>query len=350
VASSRKRGCPALLAALVAATLTATASTAHASLPRFHLFARMSTAAFGPITDGVRYVILPLGRDSSVRVVDTIAGTAFEEVAPTTTVSWSPEPQPCLVQGVGGGRLLWQCSSQSRAFDVRLQDVRTRAYLRPVGLEALGGPLLYYSFHAVGRHWLGGYVSDYSHVPSQGGAAFLNWRTGETRNMPFANHFGDHHVEDLDWPGLERPLCRPLTRPRIPVEGRTGMIEYYAYGSYLYDGSRALFTSADGELRLARCGQRRSSVVASNGGGPVLAGGWLTYKAGDDIEALRLADGRLFEWGYDAPGLPYGVSSVTHTSNRVLATFCTTLHDPYRSECAVYSASLPRYTRPHKRR
>jgi hypothetical protein len=335
--------------AVVCAVLGVAASGASASRPRFHLVAHSSDGAgFGAAaSDGVRYVVWPLLLGARLRVTDTVAGTAYEEPAPTAVGNFSSTPQPCEPRGAGDGRLLWACLSQTGSPNLLIQDLRTRAFIRPAGIEALGS-FPRYDFFAIGRYWLGGYAANNFSPP--GGQAFVNWRTGEARNLPGINHFGDHHTEDLDWSSLERPLCRPLTRPRFPVEDQTGRVSSFVYGLFVTDGTWATYDRpSDGRARLAHCGQRRTAALGVGREDVLLASGWLTYHVSDQVTALRLADRRLYQWGTEEGGLAYGNPRLTHTANRLLASFCQMHYGPDRQECAVYSATLPRRSSSRRR-
>jgi hypothetical protein len=321
--------------------------TARASLPRFHVFAVTYQPA---ISDGARYVVLPLNREGSVRIVDTVRGAVFEEAAPTVSVSWSSAPEPCFPRAIGDGRLLWSCAGGSSRPNLRIEDLRTRAYAVPTGMEGYRQDRGH-QFFSIGRYWLGGLESS-NEFHAGGGPTFLNWRTGEIRSPPGVNHFGDHHVEDLNTPGLERSLCPPLTRPRTPVDDPLAPHPSYLYVPYLYESPYAAYLTASGAFRLARCGRRRTTSLAPSpipgnalfpaAEGAELGAGWITYRISDRVEAVRLADRRAYEWPSETAGLPYGLPSVTHTATRLLASFCNSGYDPDKNRCAVYSASLPR--------
>jgi hypothetical protein len=306
------RGRIGVAAAALALCLLGPASGAAAKPPRFHHLI-MGT---GPaMTDGTRFVVVP-APGATVVVYDSRTAMRRTEPDPVTRAA-DGQDHPCPPQDVGGETLLWSCGQIEDLLTGRYQDASAIEYP-----AAYSDALLLH----VGRYWVERFATDYTAVHSQPFPVFINWHTAQVRFSAFMNHYGDHHVEDLDWPTLMRPLCRPLQRPRYGTEDGYGGVTS-AYAEFTYEPPFALTQSSRGEPLVGRCGQDGLSRVAHCFAERVqclyaqLGGGIVTWSDAIGVYAYRGASRRRLAWnvlaasGSQDPGV---ILPVAHTVRDVV--------------------------------
>jgi hypothetical protein len=324
---------PAAALALCLSGLTGSAAAA-AKPPRFH---HLITGAAPAFADGSRFVVVPL-RGSMLAVYDTRTGRRRFEHGPAIP---SPDggASPCPVRDIGGGVVLWSCR--------RIQDLATGRYQDAPPIDDPAAPYSDAFLTHIGGYWTEGL----SALPNYSGHAesvpiFINWRTGQVRFSVFMNHYGDHHVEDLNSPTLMRPLCLPLQRPRYQADEpyfRTG------YDQISYEPPFALRLSSRGEPLLGRCGRRAFTRLARCSDERVmclyvqLGAGIVTWSDAVGVYAYRAASRRRMAWDLLAASRspdPGVILPVGHTAHAVVV---SVPRDPYALATTNWDTRIARW-------
>jgi hypothetical protein len=306
----------ALATALGALTLTAPATAAATdAAPGF----RLAGQATAPAQADSRYAAWPLA-DGAVKVLDTSTGRRKNHTAGTG----------CSFAALGSGRLLWKCGYGNEA------EVRELATGKVTRVRFTGGDSSTH-FRAVGRHWFHVVVSGnhYGNLSS-----WVRIATGESRTSAQRQVAGE--VEDLDSPGLYRPLCRPLRREADPsyepdTIGNFGdpylPYEYEApYGAHVIGSGR--------QVLLDRCGRGDQRVIGTGTLDLQLSDGWVTWSKGLRVRGLRPADSRRFDWHLG--GLAEQSDRLVRAAHTRRHLFATTEPREHPGVWRVYAARLPR--------
>lgn len=242
-------------------------------------------AAFRPLERGVRAVH---GDGERVAVLDRADGSLAllddKGAAPPLARPACPDAQrAAALIGVGGGMALFDCAPPSfhGAAEPRIVDLRTRAVMTAAGLEALRRRSYPYAPYVsvIGRQWalvtLDDQLKSYS--------VYLNWRTGEVREDEVRER-RRRVVPDLDFPGLDRRLCRGVRRRIVTEDSFFGSGEVDAFDPLQYRGRHALDRRG-----LRRCGARRAAKVPAFGR---LGADRVTWRDGADIVVRSTRSGR----------------------------------------------------------
>jgi hypothetical protein len=286
------------LAALAAALLAALAAAA----PAGAALRPLGTFASPMTTDGERYAVAQL-QDGATRIIDTRRRTS----------SRFQPPAGFTIVGVGGGQLAWQCtgcmpdpSSFEAYLEARVLTIATGTLAAPDPLVVLKGEPE--SFLAVGKHWL--YALRYSYHSET--PSWYGWRTSQGHGER-----DDRHAMDLDRAGLGPELCAPLRRERY--EGPDYATEYHQnYVDYAYEPPYGLWRSNDGELRLDRCGRKRSLTIGrvrvrrERQTGEQLGEGIVSWFDRGAARLYAVRTGRRHSWD-----VPSSATKVQHTRSRV---------------------------------
>jgi hypothetical protein len=285
----------AILLALTLALVAAAAASARAVT-----FEPVADDVAGPLIadDDERFAAFML----DARTVRVLGGEGFDAPVPASCAD------PVAVVDVGGGQALVDCEG---AGDPRwhgrplLLDLTTAVWHEPPGvarlLERVREGEQVAGFTEVGRHWLGGEVSDHFAHP-----IWVEWHTGVYRDEE-----GDAaHVPDLDAEDLYVPLCRPLLRRSAGDQGEARFAPFRYRRPYALDG-----------LVMRRCGSSWSLRLDAD---PGMHFGWntVTWTRGAGVHSDDLWCGVRFSWS--VPQRPQAVARaggfvyVTTRSGRAL--------------------------------
>jgi hypothetical protein len=287
------------------------------SLPRFRSLAHAVTM---PFADGSRYVAFALS-STRARVVDTKTGGGFEEPVPTSAAG-----APCVLQGTGGGFLLWAClTADPQTSTTFVQQISTRRFEPVTGLDQLrSNPPV--APDQVGRFWISSLQTSGRGTLNR---VYLNWHTGEFHQDPGVTAFQDRHVVDLNRADMAQPLCRPLRRPSFPDNSANG---FPMYGPFAYDAPYAVTSLVEGgDLLLQRCGQARrvrlsrcTTRIPASCSPAVPGSGRFTWRTLSSVNGYVPATKHSYVWSFAAAGVPssHRFDLVqTHTATRIVIAY-----------------------------
>jgi hypothetical protein len=251
----------------------------------------------------------PLGMSATPLVTDGNRWAAFEPVAGTTRLidarsgraADRADPAGCTggLIAVGSVELLYNCQPPGCAstlgqglsqpygpcynqagfyltYRYVIEEIHSGARHDMPGVDRMppdanGAEL---TLNAIGKQWAGGALAGYHAY----GLVYLNWHTGQNRTENGAADSPARAVENLDAPGLLRPLCPPLRRVVTgPDIANSPPIWPLSYAPPF----AITLNEQTGNLQLNRCGSARtrklrgSSVQLPQLGGSVIS--WVAF-------------------------------------------------------------------------
>jgi hypothetical protein len=235
------------------------------------------------VGDGERYAAWDA--DGVVHVLD--------DRGPSRTVAI---PAGCSFQAVGGGRLLFDCTTHDTSDLIaqgRTWNIAKRAYFDlptwapvTVGAGSADGA----SYAAIGAHWASIATSGYHWV----GAAYVPLGAGKIR---FASEVDivplpwERTVADLNSSQLRVTMCAPLRAPGYGFSANETQA--------LYQHPYLALLSLSGELRLRHCGQAKAQRITGCSSGcknVALEGDVLAWTDRDKRAHLRTHLGPTQAW------------------------------------------------------
>jgi hypothetical protein len=185
------------------------------------------------------------------------------------------------------------------------------------------------SISEVGTYWVYGTAGDH-----RGGTHDAWWSLADRSHH---DGVGANAIEDLDRPGLERPLCSPLRRRDNP--GVDDYFDFTPYLPYQYDGRFGL--TYDGSLQLDECGRTGSRPLPKGAVGVTLRAGRLGWTQGTKVVVHDLRTRRSVRWNLAAIDPTARSARVLLTRSKV---FVATARDGDNrtGNSHVYAARLPR--------
>jgi hypothetical protein len=270
--------------------------------------------AWGPAQTDGRYLVV-YRTTGVVELSDPRSGA-------TTSLAASPGCHPA---GLGGGEVLWDCSTWRHVTTVRgtsavarvdaeLLDIRTGRRWQPLGMPAMiDGEAI--SLGGIGKWWITGRQlpppSRYHDLPEP---LWFNRRTGawsplrtKRRYVPNTRTVVTREVLDPDTPVAIHRLCPPLELRGVqqPFVDDFGPATY-ADGHLLTQGIhlRRRSPSLTGAVTLQRCGHRVRHVLDPCPGGcrgAKLARGLVSWADGRAIAAYDLRTRRHHVWPHALP-------------------------------------------------
>ena len=229
---------------------------------------------------------------------DTLRGRGFRP---------APPAPGCIAPLFGGGRLGWVCPGSGSPL---IQNLATGVVREPTGWKAVESEFSGCGAGAIGRYWL-------EIVCGQGSCCedpvrYLNHRTGELVEPPRPAAY-----LDLDYAGLERPVCAPLkVDPYVDLYAPPFVLDP-DWSAVTIEGRSV------GQTRLRRCGRKRAELLSRCRLGclaPQLGSRYATWGEGDSVVAYLPRTRRrvvlhrpreAFDW--------LTLTAVAHTCNRVFA-------------------------------
>jgi hypothetical protein len=284
-----------VLAGVIVALLAATP----AAEARFRLVARAAGPAY---TDGERFAAYQT-TSGRTRLVDTRTGHARRIHDPSCGPS-----RTAGLASLRGGLLMWTCDDRAWIAGVRAGQPREIVYPR----GACGGGAEYVYLAGVGARWLAVAVSGYHFSFT----CYVNRRTGVARRESYAATL----LPDLDLPGLERRLCRPLRRQPSDDFFDPG------FAGMTYSRPWALQSRARGrsfDLVLGHCGTARVRTLVDCGSDcfgeqPRMSAGIVTWRDNARVRILRLGERRIRS--VDEPTSTQSPYALEHTRRRLFLT------------------------------
>jgi hypothetical protein len=282
-----------VMLATLGATAFAPAASASAAKPK-----RIPHAT-SVVGDGVRYAAYQK-RPGTLTIIDTEAGKSKDLGVDAG----------CGLVSASRGRALLLCRAEDGSEYPLVLDLRTRAIVRPTGVEWSD------RYDNVGRYWLDGATEIH---PGDLIPVFLNWRTGERVE-------GDG--------GLQRNLDSPGLAPLAPCGRRWSSTVRFASPFVLLLDSKG--------LRLTKCHSTKLVVVSTcpvGCGLAQLSPDWITWSAGARAFAYSTRTGRGFKWRFSGldPSFQLGVS---HTRTRLFVNVTRSGSAPGTYEETDYQVAL----------
>jgi hypothetical protein len=250
---------------------------------------RLNPTSFGSVegsavTDG-RYAAW--GKGGSVfRVYDSTTGQTRDFTADIGALGCDPAVWGPLTLAIGGGKLMFVCSSGEKA---EVVDIATAATQMPQsGVDSNSAGL--FRFRSVGAYWTRGVEDGYHY---SGIDSFVPL-SSEAKQA--GTHWDDPtFVADLDTPELWRPLCQPLAREPNPDYDVSYDINGMPFLPFQYRGSYGLTDSKKG-LVLKRCGSTRRVRLAKAATSFDLRPSMVAWVVDDTVHVRNLISGRDWIW------------------------------------------------------
>ena len=253
-------------------------------------------------SDGVRFALTQLDvYEVPPRVFDTLRGRSFRP---------APPAPGCIAPLFGGGRLGWVCPGSGVPLINNLATGVVREAAGWKAVEALEDEYTPCGPVAIGRYWVQVGCGQGSCCEQE--PRYLNHRTGALvgplRRPAYA---------DLDYAGLKRPVCAPLSAKEL-VEGSDAYAPPFAL-EVDWPG----FASEITAIRLRKCGRHRAVTLSRCRFGcvtPQLGSRYATWGDGDSVVAYLPRTRQRMRLGRPAEAFDWlRLVAVAHTCNRVFA-------------------------------
>ena len=243
--------------------------------------------------------------------------------AGTGRFSAHPPPEPgCPYRDVGGGKLMWSCGSYP--LHVVIKKLRT-GQVR--SLDVAPGEISGSVAH-VGTYWVAGSAGDH-----RGGHHDAWWSLVDGRSR--GGSADPREIEDLDLPGLVRPLCSPLRRR--PNPNADDYFDFSPFLPYSYDGRFGL--TWDGAWELDECGRKEPRVLPEGATGATLVAGRVSWTANGKVVLYDAVARRYVRWGLRGIDPAAENAAVRLTRNRI---FVSTVRPGEPEAGHLYMARLPK--------
>lgn len=299
---------------VLAGAVVALLAAVPAAEARFRLMDRGAGPAY---TDGERYAAYQT-TSGATRLIDTRTGRAQRIRAPSCGQS-----RTTSLTNLTNRYLIWRCGD--RVWIAGTRSAAPREVIYPRDSCGRGD----YEYRAdVGLSWLAIAVSGYHYSF----LCYVNRRTGEARRESYDASL----LPDLDAPGLEVRLCKPLQRQRSDDFFDPGFAQM-TYAKPWSIQPRARGRAFD--LVLGHCGTERVRTLVDCGSEcydeqPQLSAGIVTWRDNAQVKVLRLGARRIRS--VDEPPSTQSPYELEHTRNRLFLTL------PGRGQTTrIYAAPLP---------